>query len=140
MPADDQPLDLIADLEGLSQALVFHLNPGKGSGAESGKESDAEPGQAPDLDLEALLTLLDQRESLLAKLPALLPVIQSDPSCMARIEALSAHDTELISRAQAALHKIQQELQGLGRNFNATTSYLEQGNFEETSYYFENQG
>ncbi|MGE3725632.1 MAG: hypothetical protein AB7I41_08785 [Candidatus Sericytochromatia bacterium] len=127
MPAETSPLSLISALEDLSKALLLRLNP-------------ALPGQEPALDVEALLALLEQRDQLLEKVASLRPLIQVDPTLLARLEALAQQDVVLISQAQLALQGIQTELQGLGRNLNATTSYLEQGNFEETSYYFENQG
>ncbi len=128
MPAEDAALNLLADLEGLSQALDLHLRPGK------------DLGQEQDLDLDSVFLLLDQRDNLLEKLPAVLPLLAAEPALMARLESLSQRDTVLIAKAMQAQQAIQGELQGLGRNFSATTSYLEQGNFEETSYYFENQG
>ncbi len=128
MPAEDVHLNLLADLEGLSQALDLHLRPGK------------DPGQEQDLDLDSVFLLLDQRDKLLEKLPAVLPLLVAEPALMTRLESLSQQDTVLIAKAMQARQAIQGELQGLGRNFSATTSYLEQGNFEETSYYFENQG
>lgn len=128
MPAEDAHLSLLADLEGLSQALDLHLCPG------------TDPGQEQDLDLESLFLLLDQRDKLLEKLPAVLSLLEAEPALMERLLALSQRDTVLIAKAMQARKAIQVELQGLGRNYSATTSYLEQGNFEETSYYFENQG
>jgi hypothetical protein len=128
LPAEDVHLNLLADLEGLSQALDLHLRPGK------------DPGQEQDLDLDSVFLLLDQRDKLLEKLPAVLPLLVAEPALMTRLESLSQQDTVLIAKAMQARQAIQGELQGLGRNFSATTSYLEQGNFEETSYYFENQG
>ncbi len=132
MPAEDAHLNLLADLEGLSRALALQLSPGSDPGTD--------PGQEQDLDLESLFLLLDQRDKLLEKLPAVLSLLEADPALMARLESLSQHDTLLISKAMQARQAIQGELRGLGRNFSATTSYLEQGNFEETSFYFENQG
>jgi len=127
LPAENVPLNVISALEDLSQALALHLSP-------------AQSGQEPALDLEALYLLLDQRDQLLEKVAMLSPLIQADASLQARLDTLSQQDAALIGQAQMALQAIQTELQGLGRNFNAATSYLEQGNFEETSYYFENQG
>jgi uncharacterized Zn finger protein len=132
LPAEDAHLNLLADLEGLSRALALQLSPGT--------EPGTDPGQEQDLDLESLFLLLDQRDKLLEKLPAVLSLLEAEPALMARLESLSQHDTILISKAMQARLAIQGELQGLGRNFSATTSYLEQGNFEETSFYFENQG
>lgn len=120
----EQLRTLLAELEGLSKALAHELA----------------PTQEPDVELETLDSLLAQREALLAQLPAFLSLLQTDSALRNRLETLARKDETLLQQAELKRLAIQQELQGLGRNYNAAHSYLEQGNLEETSYYFENQG
>jgi len=101
----------------------------------------AEP--SADLDLIQVWDLLDRREALISILYQFFASNETAPSpeFLKALGERQAADQILMEKIKKLQSDLKQESQKMGKQFSATTSYLEQGiQAEETSRFFENQG
>lgn len=100
-------------------------------------------GQVDDTRVPALETLLDQRDQLLQTLQEQSPLLsEASQAVREQLTHLLQRDQILIERVKLLMEQVQNDMQDLGRQHNATASYLRHGSFadEETSRYFEREG
>jgi hypothetical protein len=100
-------------------------------------------GRTEAAQLPALETLLDQRDQLLQTLQEQSAELSSaSEASKQQLQKLLARDQTLIEHVQLLMAQVQIDMQDLGRQHNATASYLRHGLVpdQETSHYFEREG